>query len=224
MRIATILATAAVIAVPAVADHHMDASEEQAATQLAPMVMTTPIAAEAPGQRDTSAVTGGDYQIDAAHTTATFTVDHLGFSSYTGQFGNPSGTLTLDMADLANSSVSVSFPVSSVSTTSDQLDQHLQTDDFFNAAEYPEVTFTSTDVVVDGENAAIRGDLTIRDVTKSVVLQTEFYGAGTNPMSSKENVGFRAVTSIVRSDFGMDYAVPGVSDEVLLVIDAAFTK
>ncbi|MEE4350955.1 MAG: YceI family protein [Pacificimonas sp.] len=223
MRLVTALAASAIFAIPVAAYQVAGTgSDEAAATQLAPMVMTTPPAPEAFGKRDTSTVEAGTYTVDTGHTTVTFTVDHLGFSSYTGQFGDPTGTLTLDPANPAAASVEVTFPISGVSTTSDQLDQHLMSADFFTAEEHPNATFTSTDIVVEGQNAAIRGDLTMNGQTNSVVLQTQFYGAGVSGMSNKLNIGFRAVTTIDRSDWGIDYAIPMVSDEVLLVIDAAF--
>lgn len=235
-RLTTLALTAAAIAAPALALQNTQQAEQPAAppaeqaagaaapagTQLDAMVMTTPPMDGAPGSRDTAMVTAGTYMIDPGHTLVTFTVDHMGFSSFTGQFGNPEGTLTLDPANPGAASVEVSFPISEVSTTSPELDEHLQGEDFFDAANNPMGTFKSTEVVVQGDRAAIRGDLTLRGVTKSVVLQTAFYGAGENPMSKAKTIGFRATTTINRSDFGIDYGLPAVSDEVLLVIDAAF--
>ncbi|MBZ6378376.1 hypothetical protein B5C34_13190 [Pacificimonas flava] len=229
MKLLTALAATAAIALPVAAYQASETATPaeaatQGATQLGPMVMTTPGDDEAPGAVDKSQVTAGTYEVDPGHTLVTFTVDHLGFSSYTGQFGNPSGTLVLDPANPTEAELNVSFPISAVSTTSEQLDEHLQSEDFFNAAEYPEATFTATDIFVEGNNAGIRGNLSMAGVTKSVVLQAQFYGAGTNPMSGEPNIGFRATTSINRSDWGIDYALPALSDEVLLVIDAAFVK
>lgn len=231
-RLTTLALTAAAIAAPALALQTAQQAQPAAAppaeqtapagTQLDAMVMTTPPMEGAPGARDPALVTAGTYTVDPGHTLVTFTVDHLGFSSFTGQFGHPEGTLTLDPANPGAARVEVSLPIAEVSTTSPELDEHLQGDDFFDAANHPTGTFKSTEVVVQGDRAAIRGDLTLRGVTRSVVLQTAFYGAGENPMSKAKTIGFRATTTVNRSDFGIDYGLPAVGDEVLLVIDAAF--
>ena len=227
----TTILCAAAIAVPAFAWQQTAPAEAPAAapaaeaTYVAPGVMTTPPMEGAAGAGSSiSAVEAGTYTVDPGHTIVSFTVDHMGITSYTGQFGDPSGTLQLDPANPAAATVEVTFPIASVSTTSADLDKHLQSADFFDAANNPEAKFVSTEVVVEGDRAAIRGDLTLAGVTKPVVLQTKFYGAGPNPMSKELNIGFRATTTIKRSDFGIDYALPMVSDEVLLLIDAAFIK
>ena len=178
----------------------------------------------APGSADVSRVEAGTYKVDPGHTLVTFTVDHLGFSSYTGQFGDPSGTLVLDPANPEAAEVEIVFPISGVSTTSDELDAHLKSDDFFDAANHPDGRFVATGIEVNGTSATITGDLTLRGVTRPVTLDTQFYGAGANPMSDALNIGFRATTQLKRSDYGIDFAIPVVSDTVLLEIDAAFVK
>lgn len=218
MRLLTPLALAFALSAPAAADHHMDVSDDGMPAK----VMAVAPAAEAPGKDDASAVMAGTYQVDPAHTLVTFTVDHLGFSSYTGQFGNPTGSLNFDPANPGSATVEVRFPISAVSTTSQQLNEHLMSDDFFDAENHPYGTFRSTSVEVNGMNAEIEGVLTLRGVDQPVTLDAVFYGAGTNPMSGAQTVGFRATTNVNRSDFGIDYALPVVSDRVNLVIDAAF--
>ena len=115
----------------------------------------------------------------------------------------------------------VSFDVLSP-VTSAPFAGHLKSKDFFDAATYPTAKFVSTKVVATGDKATITGDLTLKGVTKPVVLQATFVGAGANPMNKKLNFGFRATGKINRSDFGLGMAVPVVSDKVDLTINAAF--
>jgi polyisoprenoid-binding protein YceI len=118
----------------------------------------------------------------------------------------------------------VTFAIARVSTTSAHLDQALQTVEFFDAAKFPEARFTSTKVVANDTDAAtIHGNLTIKGITKPVTLQARFVGAGTNPRPpNKATVGFAATAAIKRSDFGISFGVPIISDRVDLVINAAF--
>lgn len=184
---------------------------------LAATLLAAPALAQAPAN-----VPAGTYAVDPGHTQVLFTVTHLGVSDYTGQFTQPAGSLTLDPAHPANDRLEITFPIAKVSTTVAKLDEHLQSPDFFNAAQYPDGRFVSTGVAVSGTNATITGNLTLKGVTKPVVLQARFVGAAANPMSKKLNIGFQATTTIQRSAFGISYGVPMVSDAVRLTINAAF--
>lgn len=176
-----------------------------------------------PGKPDPALATAGTYTVDSGHTQVVFTVNHMGFTQYSGQFTQPTGTLTLDAKNPAADKVSISFPIDKVSTTVAALDAHLKKPEFFDAAKYPTGSFVSTRIVVRGTTATITGNLTLKGVTKPVVLNARFIGAGMAPMGAKKtNVGFAATTSIKRSDFGIDYGIPLVSDRVDLVINAAF--
>ena len=185
---------------------------------LALALIATPVVAQAP-----ATVPSGTYNVDLGHTQVLFTVMHLGISEYTGQFTQPTGTMTLDTANPANSKVEVTFPIAKISTTVPALDAHLKSADFFDAAKFPEGKFVSTKVVVNGTNATITGDLTLKGVTKPVVLQAHLTGSGA-PMGKKVNVGFAATTIVKRSDFGISFGIPMVSDEVKLTINAAFAQ
>jgi polyisoprenoid-binding protein YceI len=112
--------------------------------------------AELPGVQDASRVAPGVYKVDPDHTQVLFTVNHFGFSLYTGQFIQPSGSLTIDPARPNDAKVEVSFPIARVSTTSDHLNQVLQTGDFFDAGLFPEARFTSTKVLANGSEATSR--------------------------------------------------------------------
>ncbi|HEU4962084.1 MAG TPA: YceI family protein [Sphingomonas sp.] len=189
-------------------------------------VLAQDLPKEAPGAPDPSRAVAGIYQVDPDHTQVLFTVGHLGFSEYTGMFVEPTGTLTLDPPNPANDKVDVSFPIAKVRTTVAALDEHLQTPDFFDAAKYPTGRFVSTKVTVTGQGAAtIDGNLTLHGVTRPVSLDVRFVGAGNMIMGPPvPNIGFAATTTIKRSDFGLGYGVPLVSDDVLLTINAAFAK
>jgi polyisoprenoid-binding protein YceI len=184
----------------------------------------TPAPPALPGQRDISRITAGTYATDPAHTLVGWKVDHLGFNDYFGQFGDVTGTLVLDPANPSRATVDVTIPISGLATASSALTRHMQTADFFDMANHPTARFTSTAVEVTAERVLIAGNLTIRGVTRPIILGTRFVGAGTGPMNRKETIGFHATTIIRRSDFGMTYGVPMVSDAVELTISAAFEK
>ena len=185
------------------------------------LAQTTP--AGPPGTPDATKVVSGTYQVEPRHSQVLFTVNHLGFTEYTGQFTQPTGTLVVDTANPGNSKVDVTIPIDKVLTTVVGLDAHLKTPDFFDAVKFPTAKFVSTKVTINGTTATIAGDLTLKDVTKPVVLTARFIGAGNATQGAKKlNFGFAATTSVKRSDFGINYALPGVSDKVDLTINAGF--
>jgi polyisoprenoid-binding protein YceI len=201
-----------------------------------PLALSAPLIAQGPmskpGSANPAAVTGGTYKADPDHTLVMWTVDHLGFTPYTGIFGSVTGTLALDPKNPSAAKVDVTIPVSKVTTASAGLTEHLLRagkdggkPDFFGANP-ADARFVSTSVAANGQKARITGNLTLNGVTKPVTLDATFYGAGKMPaeMGGKENIGFRATTKIKRSDFGVTMGIPLVSDEVALEIAAAFQK
>lgn len=189
-------------------------------------------APQIPGAKDKSRVVAGTYAADPGHTLVVWEVDHFGFSDYTGLFGDVSGTLTIDPANLTAAKVDVTIPIDKVTTASAGLTAHLLKAagadgkaDFFGASPAP-ARFTSTSVVLnkEGDEAKITGNLTLNGVTRPVTLEAEFQGAGNNPMNKKLTIGFQGETKIRRSEFGINYGLPFVSDEVELKIHAAFEK
>lgn len=189
----------------------------------APLAAQTPAAAP-PGAADPARVKAGTYALDPAHAQVAWTVNHFGFNAYHGLFGDPTGTLVLDPARPAAAKLAVTVPVSKVVTTSDGLTKHLMNADFFDVAKYPTARFVSTEVRPAGTRATITGNLTLHGVTRPVTLEARFIGAGHNPMTKKDTVGFEATTSINRSDFGMGFIVPMVADRVDLRITVAFER
>ena len=165
------------------------------------------------------------YEIDPTHTQVQFTYSHLGFSNITGRFDQVQGDFRFDVADPTQSSVSITIPVQSISTGVDKLDEHLLKADFFDAAQFPTATFTSTGVTAAGEGKlAVAGDLTIHGVTRPVVLDVTINGTGEHPMRKVPAAGFDARTQIKRSDFGVGAYVPAVGDEVTIAITVEATK
>tara|TARA_R110000772_G_scaffold14520_17_gene41949 strand:+ start:275 stop:901 length:627 start_codon:yes stop_codon:yes gene_type:complete len=187
-------------------------------------------ASQLPGQLDSTRVVAGSYTADPAHSLIAWEVNHFGFSDYIGLFGDVAGTLTIDPANLSAASVDVTIPVAKVTTASDGLTEHLlragkdgAKPDFFGP-EPSDARFVSTSVSATGNIAKIDGNLTLNGMTKPVTLNAEFTGAGDNPYNKKLTLGFSATTMIKRSDFGIDTAIPFVSNEVELEIHVAFEK
>ncbi len=187
---------------------------------------------EQPGKADMARAKAGTYAADASHSLIGWRVNHLGFNDYFGLFGDVTGTLTLDPANLAAAKVTATIPVSKLITASPGLNAHLfkpaaegAKPDFFGANP-ADATFVSTSVApgADGKSAAITGNLTLNGVTKPVTLAARFAGAGTNTFNGAATIGFHGDATIKRTDFGMGFIVPLVSDEVVLSITIAFEK
>nr|WP_314446612.1 YceI family protein [uncultured Sphingomonas sp.] len=180
---------------------------------------TPPAAATAP-----ASVEAGTYQVDANHTQVVWSVDHFGFNRLYGMVGSMSGTLTIDPARPNAARVAIDIPLSGLTVTSPGFAKHLQTADLFDTAKFPTARFVSRSVAVNGSQATVAGDLTLRGVTKPLTLNARLHGTGANPMNKKATLGFSATAKLKRSDFNLGYAVPAVSDEVNLEITAAFEK
>lgn len=145
------------------------------------------------------------WNIDASHSIAEFAVKHMMVSTVKGRFGTLEGAIEGDASDPLTASVTASIDVASITTNEPQRDAHLRSDDFFNAEKFPNITFASKRVErVDAENYRVVGDLTIRDVTKEVVLDTEFEGQILDPYGN-QRAGFTATTQISRGDFGVNF-------------------
>jgi polyisoprenoid-binding protein YceI len=147
------------------------------------------------------------WKIDSSHSLAEFSVRHMMVSNVKGRFDQINGQFEFDEADHTAAKVEVSIPVSTITTRDEKRDGHLISPDFFDAAQFPEITFKSTGVEKTGENIfKINGDLTMHGITKPVVLDAEYNGQGTNPWGAK-TIGFSATTTINRKDFGLNWNV-----------------
>ena len=182
--------------------------------------------ADAPAfSRDPASVQAGVYAVEPAHTRILFSVSHMGFSTWYGDFTGASGSLTLDPKAPAKSAVEIHVPVASISTTNAKLDGELKSDQWLDAGKFPEMTFKSEKVIVTGKDKAdVEGQLTLHGVTKPLTLHATFNGAGVNMMDKHYTVGFEAKGQIKRSDFGVKTYVPLIGDEVDLILSAAFEK
>jgi polyisoprenoid-binding protein YceI len=159
------------------------------------------------------------YKLDPGHTMVLFSWNHLGFSNPVADIDIGDGTLVFDAQNPSKSSVDVTMPLSNLDTHVPALDKHLKEPDFFNADQYPTITFKSTSVKsLGGNKYAVTGDLTVHGVTKPVTLNATLNKSGVHPMSKKQSIGFDATGTLKRSDFGMGAYVPMVSDEIKLTI------
>jgi polyisoprenoid-binding protein YceI len=165
------------------------------------------------------------YTLDPYHTFPHFSVDHLGLSTVSGRFDKTTGKVTLDRA-AKTGSVEIAIPTATVTTGDNDKgsrprsrDEHLRTADFFNAAEFPQMTFKSNKVNFTGDNpSSIEGDLTLLGVTKPLTLTIVRFKCNPASGNNKERCGGDATGKFKRTDFGMKTGVPSVSDEVTLTI------
>ena len=188
-------------------------------------------ASQLAGTKNSARVTAGTYTLDAAHTLVNWQVNHFGFNDYFGLFGNITGTMTMDPANIEAATFEIMVPIAEVSVASAGLKDHLlragkdgAAPDFFGPS--PGMAkFTSTSVTRTGAStASVIGDLTMNGKTAPVAMAVEFIGAGANPMSKKETVGFHARAMIDRTQRGINYGVPMVGKDVTMTISAAFEK
>lgn len=192
---------------------------EPAATAAAPADAAVAAPAEAATVAEAITAVSGTYQLDPTHTDVLAQWTHFGFSQPSAHFGISDGTLVYDAADVTKSSVQVTMPITGIDSFVDKLDEHLASGDFFDAGKFPNATFKSTSVAAAGTNKlTVTGDLTIKDITKSVTLDVTLNGAGEHPMLKKQAIGFSATATIKRTDFGVGAYAPNVSDDVQLRI------
>jgi polyisoprenoid-binding protein YceI len=158
------------------------------------------------------------YQMDPSHTDVIAQWSHFGFSNPSMHFGQADGVLVYDADNVAASSVQVTLPLSGMNSFTAKFDEHLRSADFFDAAKFPSASFQSTKVEAAGEGKLkVTGELTIKGITKPVVLDVTLNKVGEN-MMKQPTIGFDAVTTIKRTDFDVGMYAPAVSDEVQIRI------
>lgn len=167
--------------------------------------------------------------VDKVHTNVLFSVSHLVVSDVEGKFKSFDGSLESDKPDFSDANISFTVDVSSISTDNDMRDNHLKSDDFFNAAKFPQIKFVSTSFQPTGSNKyKLSGNLTIRDVTKPVVFDVTFGGIA-NAMGGTHS-GFKAKTTINRFDYNLKWDKTTeaggliVGKDVDITINADFKK
>lgn len=168
------------------------------------------------------------WQIDKAHSAINFTINHF-FTPVDGTFNEYSAVVNFDPTNLEESSLDVTIPVSSIDTRNERRDNHLLSEDFFNAAQWPNIRFVSNEIVEDGDGGYIaRGQMTIRDVTREFELPFELLGVMDHPMRENTRVaGIRASAELMRNDYGVgtgDWAATAVvGDQVNIQLNLELT-
>lgn len=169
------------------------------------------------------------WTIDAVHSNVEFSIRHLMIATVKGRFSDVAGTVVIDDADPTQSEIDVRIGVASIDTRVAQRDEHLRSADFFDVATFPTLTFKSRKVAVDDNRLTVTGDLTIRGVSREVVLDVTSHGQQKDPWGG-ERAGFEATGKIKRSDFGLTWNQAleaggvAVGDEVKISIDAELVK
>lgn len=173
-------------------------------------------------------VAPGTYTIDVAHSELTFRVRHIVSRAY-GTFNDWSGTITADPANWGAGAASIDIKTASINTRNERRDTHLRSADFFDVEKFPLITFRSTGVEVKGTAITLKGDLTMKDVTRPVVLTGEYLGAS-GAEGPKQRLGFHVSTKIDRLDYGLTWnrAAEGgglvLGDEVEIEITVAAVR
>jgi polyisoprenoid-binding protein YceI len=183
---------------------------------LAAMALALPLASHAAVE---------SYPIDSLHSYPNFSVEHFGLSQMHGRFDRMTGKFSFDRAaktgavELTIAAASISTGDSVKGSRPQARDDHLRAADFFNAAEFPNLSFKSTKVTFNGDlPSAVEGNFTMLGVTKPVSLSFERFKCGQNPFNKKDRCGGNAVGKLKRSDFGMKYGIGPMGDEITLNI------
>ncbi len=178
-----------------------------------------------PGQSPRAAAADA-YKIDKVHSSIMFRIKHGDFGYVYGRFNDLGGNFTLDETNPANSTLEVEIKADSVDTNNADRDKHLKGADFFNAKEFPKITFKSKQVkALDNKNYEVTGDLTLHGVTKSVTAKVEFVGKGKD-FKGTQRAGLETIFVIKRSDFGMDFGIKmnALGDEVRIALAVEGTR
>ena len=174
---------------------------------------------------DLSAAPSGEYDTDKGHAYIAFSYSHKGYSRPIIRWGDWDATLDWNQDDPAASSVSVVIDAESIDSGVERLDNHFKTDDFFDVENFSEISFESTSISdVVGNTGKLTGDLTILDQTHPVTLDVMFNKAAFDDRKNSNIIGFSAKTTVSRSQWGLSYGVPVISDEVEIAVEVEFIK
>ena len=164
-----------------------------------------------------SALAADTYDIDPAHTFVTFAVSHLGMSTIYGRIDSTGGTFTLDM-DAKTGSIKVDLNPASIDTGHQKRDDHLRSPDFLNVVEFPAMSFKSSSVSLSDGAGTVEGNLTLLGQSKPATLTVTAWNCGEHPFNKKPMCGFDAQTTIKRPDWGVNYGIPAIGEELTLFI------
>ncbi len=185
--------------------------------------VTVVLAALLAGLISQPAAAADRFVMDKAHTNVAFLINHLGYSNMLGQFQDFEGEFVFDKGAVGNSRITLTIRTASIDTDHEARDKHLRSPDFFNALEFPTMTFTSTGVAKTGDNTGrVTGDLTLLGITHPVTLDVTFNKMAPHPIPYYKGVmvaGFSARGTLKRSAFGMKYGLPSLGDEITLILE-----
>ena len=188
-------------------------------------VMATSNFARAEVSLDPKSAPYGLYKIDPDHTSVTFKINHLGFSHYTGRFDRVEGYMNFNNNEPEQSTVDVTVFTNSVNVNNPKLEEDLRTDKWFDVVKFPRATFHATRVDRTGPmTGKISGDFTLLGIKRRLTLDTTFVGTGVPAFGGRQILGFSAVGTFDRSDYGMSNMLPMMGNEVVLEIEAEFDK
>jgi polyisoprenoid-binding protein YceI len=164
------------------------------------------------------------YNIDPRHTFPTYEISHFGWSTQRGRFDKTSGKIVLDRS-AKSGTVEVSIDTASIDTGVEKLNEHLSSEDFFNVAKHPTITFKASKIVFSGDSpSSVPGELTILGVTKPATLTITRFNCGMHPVLKKEVCGADATATVKRSEFGMTKYLPALGDDVKLLLNVESIK
>jgi polyisoprenoid-binding protein YceI len=166
------------------------------------------------------------WKSDPAHSEVDFSIVHLSLSNVHGRFGTVDATVVSDSQDVTKSTVKATIHMDGIDTGVTARDNDLKSAHFFDVAHYPTATFTSTSIAKGGSGLTVNGNLTIKGVTKPVVLDVTGPTGPVQGMDKKQHEGFEATTTIHRTDFGVGAGVPAavVGEDVKLTIELDLAK
>lgn len=165
-----------------------------------------------------NAFAGENYTIDPRHTYPTFEVNHYGFSTQRGRFEHTSGKIVIDR-QAKTGSIDVEIDVASISMGLDAWNKQMRSDSYFNSEKFPSMTFRSNRLLFDGDRlVGAEGDFTVLGVTRPIKLEVSNFHCGPNPITKRPQCGADASASIKRSEFGMTRALPGIGDDVRILV------
>ena len=163
------------------------------------------------------------YKIDPVHSSVLFSIKHLGVTDFYALFKDVSGTVTFDKADPAKSSVELTVPIESLDSRNPKRDQHLKSPDFFNAKQFPTISFKSKKVEGSGDTYKISGDFTLHGMTKPITIEFK-KGAEGKGMEGEVRGGGETRFTIKRSDYGMNFMQGALGDEVNIIVSLEGVK
>lgn len=167
----------------------------------------------------------GAYTLDPEHAYVNFKVGHLDLSSIVGRFNVIAGSLDFDPENITDLSLQGIIEAVSIDVNNAELEDTLRERAWFNTASHPQITFVSTSVQRTGDNVVnIMGDLTLRGITKEIVLQTQFNGGADVFLTGKYTLGFSASSTIKRSDYGMDSFAALVANDIEIEMHGEFQR